>query len=197
MRLAKVHPRYAWRSRFRLALLRLRGVRPNDLMKLTEYRPRFFGAPFTAFTSEILAGPSEWTTYQRQLFGTFVSHLNRCRFCTGWHTAFASAAADGAGDVLVQAVLEDWRTAPVDEKVRAALGFLEKLTLSPKDLNAEDIKPLRAAGVRDSAVVDVLYVGVLFSVANRIADALDFELQSPEELLRAAELLTKRADRRA
>src|SRR2546422_7850830 len=36
-------------------------------------------------------------------------------------------------DTLVEAVLRDWRTAPLDPKLRATLGFLEKLTLAPTD----------------------------------------------------------------
>jgi hypothetical protein len=31
-------------------------------------------------------------------------------------------------------VLDDWRTAAINEKLRAMLGFLEKLTLSPNSV---------------------------------------------------------------
>jgi alkylhydroperoxidase family enzyme len=35
---------------------------------------------------------------------------------------------------LVKAILEDWRTAPVNERMRAMLGFLEKVTLTPTEV---------------------------------------------------------------
>jgi hypothetical protein len=37
---------------------------------------------------------------------------------------------------VTQAVYRDWRTAPVGEKLRAALGFIEKLTLRPTSSRA-------------------------------------------------------------
>ena len=83
-------------------------------------------------------------------------------------------------------VLDDWRTAPVDERLRATLGFLEKLTLSPGEVGPEDVAPLRAAGVRDEAIEDAILVCTLFNVMDRIADALDFEVPEREWFLERA-----------
>jgi len=77
-------------------------------------------------------------------------------------------------------VLADWRTAPVDRKVRAALGFLEKLTLAPAELRPADVEPLRAAGVSDAAIEDAIHVCVLFNIYDRLADALTFHLPGPD-----------------
>ena len=80
----------------------------------------------------------------------------------------------------MEAVLADWRTAPVDRKVRAALGFLEKLTLAPAELRPADVEPLRAAGVSDAAIEDAIHVCVLFNIYDRLADALTFHLPGPD-----------------
>jgi alkylhydroperoxidase family enzyme len=80
----------------------------------------------------------------------------------------------------VEAVLADWRTAPVDPKLRATLGFLEKLTLSPADLRPADLAPLRAAGVGDEGIEDAIQVCVLFNIYDRMADALEFHLPGPD-----------------
>jgi len=80
----------------------------------------------------------------------------------------------------VEAVLADWRTAPVDRKVRAALGFLEKLTLAPAELRPADVEPLRAAGVSDAAIEDAIHVCVLFNIYDRLADSLTFHLPGPD-----------------
>jgi len=77
-------------------------------------------------------------------------------------------------------VLADWRTAPVDRKVRAALGFLEKLTLAPAELRPADVEPLRAAGVSDAAIEDAIHVCVLFNIYDRLADSLTFHLPGPD-----------------
>jgi alkylhydroperoxidase family enzyme len=82
-------------------------------------------------------------------------------------------------DDMVQAVLNDWRTAPVGPKLRATLGFLEKLTLNPGDVRPVDVEPMRAAGVSDAAIEDAIHACVLFNVYDRMADALNFHLPGP------------------
>ena len=73
-------------------------------------------------------------------------------------------------------MLTDWRTAPLDPKLRATLGFLEKLTLAPGDVGPADVAALRAAGVSDEAIEDAIQVCVLFNVYDRLADAFSFYL---------------------
>ena len=77
---------------------------------------------------------------------------------------------------VIEAVLADWRTAPVSPKLRAMLGFLEKMTLSPESLNAEDAAALRAAGLSDEAIEDAVHICGAFNTINRIADTLGFDL---------------------
>ena len=76
-------------------------------------------------------------------------------------------------------MLDDWRTAPIDEKVRATLGFLEKLTLSPNDVGPEDAALPRRAGVSEAALRGAVYVCALFNLIDRVSDALDFAIPSP------------------
>lgn len=77
-------------------------------------------------------------------------------------------------------MLADWRAAPVDPKLRATLGFLEKLTLSPADIRPADLAPLRAAGVSDEGIEDAIQVCVLFNIYDRMADSLNFHLPGPD-----------------
>jgi alkylhydroperoxidase family enzyme len=84
----------------------------------------------------------------------------------------------------VQAVLDDWYTAPIDEKLRAMLGFLEKLTLAPAEV--EDMIPLHAAGVSEQAARDAIDVCALFNIIDRIADSLGFSVPTPETFARTA-----------
>jgi alkylhydroperoxidase family enzyme len=93
---------------------------------------------------------------------------------------------------LTKAVLEDWRTAPIDEKLRATLGFLEKVTLSPDEVGPADADIPRQAGVSDAALIDAVYVCIIFNVIDRISDALDFAIPSDEEFKRSAKILLKR-----
>ena len=78
-------------------------------------------------------------------------------------------------DSVVRAVLADYRTAPISEKLRAMLGFLEKLTLNPAGIGPDDVAPLRAAGLTDEEIEDAIHVCALFNVINRVADSLGFD----------------------
>jgi uncharacterized peroxidase-related enzyme len=80
------------------------------------------------------------------------------------------------GETLVASALEDWRSATIDERLRAALGFIEKLTLTPDGVTAADIIPLRAAGLSDAAIEDAIHVCTLFQVYDRLADSFDFDV---------------------
>ncbi len=89
-------------------------------------------------------------------------------------------------------MLNDWRTAPVNAKVRAALQFLEKLTLRPDDVRPADVAPLRAAGVSDEAIEDAIHACVLFNIYDRLADALGWHLPDGDGYAASGRSLMKR-----
>jgi uncharacterized peroxidase-related enzyme len=86
-------------------------------------------------------------------------------------------------------VKRDWRTAPVDERLRAMLGFVEKLTLRPGELTREDAAAVRAAGVSDGAIVDAIHVAALFNMIVRLADSLGWDVPPWEAFYGRAEAM--------
>jgi len=89
-------------------------------------------------------------------------------------------------------VLANWRTAPLDPKLRATLGFLEKLTLAPEDVCPADLAPLRATGVSDEGIEDAIQVCVLFNIYDRLADAMQWHLPGPDGYAASGRSLIKR-----
>jgi alkylhydroperoxidase family enzyme len=92
----------------------------------------------------------------------------------------------------VHAVLEDYRRAPIDERLKVTLAFLEKLTLHPEEVGPADAAAVRAAGVSDEALEEAIQVCALFNIVDRVADALGFEVPSSRVTERVAEVLLKR-----
>ena len=88
--------------------------------------------------------------------------------------------------------MRDWRTAPLDGKLRATLGFLEKLTLHPTDVRPADAAPLSATGVSDQAIEDAIQVCVLFNIYDRLADSMGWHLPGPDGYAASARMLLKR-----
>jgi uncharacterized peroxidase-related enzyme len=95
-------------------------------------------------------------------------------------------------DKLVDAVLTDWRTAPIDARLRATLGFLEKLTLAPTEVRPADLAPLRAAGVTDEGVEDAIHVCALFNIYDRLADSMGWHLPGADGYAASGRNLLKR-----
>jgi uncharacterized peroxidase-related enzyme len=161
-------------GRMMFALLRLvTGRDVPDIIKVRYHRPRFFGKPFFRLTQAVMRGPSPWTIGERELFAAYVSSQNRCQFCATTHEAVASAVLDPA---KTAAVVADWRTAPVDERVRATLGLLEKLTRTPDEVGPLHVRAVLDAGVSPEAIRDAIELCALFNTINRVADGLDFAL---------------------
>ena len=92
-------------------------------------------------------------------------------------------------------VLEDYRTAPIDEKLRAMLGLLETFTLRPDELTAADVRAVLATGVTREMVRDAFYVAFLFNGYDRLADTLGWELPEGEYYGKAGKFLLKKGYR--
>jgi len=95
------------------------------------------------------------------------------------------------GDKLTCEILADWHTASISEKLRAALGFVVKLTNTPDGIDYSDIASLRQAGVTDGAIIDATYICVGFNIINRIADAMDFDMPEPAIFVSGAWFMRK------
>jgi alkylhydroperoxidase family enzyme len=78
-------------------------------------------------------------------------------------------------DAKVQAVLADVDTAPIDDKLRATLKLLGKLTKN-HEISADDIRPVLALGVTKSQIEDAFAVCFAFNVIDRLADTFEFEV---------------------
>ena len=94
-----------------------------------------------------------------------------------------------------EAVERDWRTAPIDERLRTTLGFIEKLTLRPGELTSEDAAAVRAAGVNEGALVDAIHVAALFNVIVRLADSLGWDVPTFEDFQGRADTMLERGYR--
>jgi alkylhydroperoxidase family enzyme len=82
----------------------------------------------------------------------------------------------GLTEEIVSEALADWRTAPLEPRLKAAFAYLEKLVLTPQEITVDDIEMMRAAGLCDEAIEEAAYVTYLFSVMDRLADSFDFDI---------------------
>ena len=72
---------------------------------------------------------------------------------------------------MVDAVLADYRTAPIDARETALFAFIEKMNAQSNAVRREDIDRLTAAGWSEEAIYDAITVCALFKFYNAWIDA--------------------------
>jgi uncharacterized peroxidase-related enzyme len=165
------------------------GMRLPDAARVAFYHKDFFGRPMGAWTQAAMRGPSTWSVGERELMAAMVAKWNSCSFCVGAHGAIAAKVLERQS---VDATLEHFRTAPISNGLKATLEFLEKMTLRPTQLTADDARQVLGAGVSFEALTDAISVAAVFNIVTRYADALDFVIPTPDEFDGAAGMLLKR-----
>ena len=96
------------------------------------------------------------------------------------------------GKGSMAAVIEDYRTAPIDEKLRAMIGLLETFTQRPDELTPADVRTVLATGVSREAIRDAFYGAFLFNTYDRLADTLGWELPEDRYYGKAGSFLLKK-----
>jgi uncharacterized peroxidase-related enzyme len=143
------------------------GVR--DILKLNPAA----GKALIEYHEAVLRGPSPLSEGERELIAAYVSGLNACHYCHGVHTK--TAEAFGIEEGLLQKLLDDPATAPVDGKLKPVLAYVRKLTLSPAQMTKKDADAVYAAGWSERALHDVVNVCALFNFMNRLIDGHGIE----------------------
>ena len=75
-------------------------------------------------------------------------------------------------EALVKAIREDYRSAPIEERDKVMLGYVEQLTRDATKIGRSDHDRLRAAGFDDRGILQVTLIASWFNYINRVADAL-------------------------
>jgi alkylhydroperoxidase family enzyme len=75
-------------------------------------------------------------------------------------------------ETLVDAIREDYRTAPISEADKVMLGYVEQLTRDATGIGRGHHEQLRAAGFDDKGILQITLIASWFNYINRVADAL-------------------------
>ena len=193
MRLAILDRGHRFWTKILFAIIRMISRQPvPEIVKLMTYRPDFFGAHMKAITHEAMRGHSAWSVGDRELMAAFVSKANACEYCLKAHTAVSVRACQD--EAKVDATISDVETAPIDERLRATLRLLGKLTRE-RAVAADDMSAVLAAGVPRAQIEDALAVCFAFNVINRLADAFGFVVPGPKACEAGAKFLLARGYR--
>jgi uncharacterized peroxidase-related enzyme len=75
-------------------------------------------------------------------------------------------------DNLVEALRDDWRTAPISDAERVMIEYVVTLTKDATRISPADHEKLRAAGFDEKGILQITLIASWFNYINRVADAL-------------------------
>jgi len=128
---------------------------------------------FTALYNELMLGQSGLSKLEREMIAVVVSSINRCWYC---QVAHGAAVRQLSGDpMLGEALVMNYRAAPLAPRQRVMLDFVTKLTESSANMGEDDRESLRDAGFDDRDIWDIANVAGFFNMTNRVASATDMQ----------------------
>jgi len=128
---------------------------------------------FTAMYNDLMLADSGLTKLEREMIAVAVSSANRCWYCQVAHGAAVRALS---GDpALGEAMVMNWRAAPLPPRQRAMLDFAVKVTEASARVDEADRQALRDAGFSDRDIWDIASVTGFFNMTNRVASATGME----------------------
>jgi uncharacterized peroxidase-related enzyme len=134
------------------------------------FRPET-AVPLCQLAETLLRGESTLSRGERELIATFVSNGNDCFYCQTSHGVFAGLQLED-GSAVVDAVLSDYMTAPVSDKLKALLNVASKVRISGKSVTGQDIEKARENGATDIEIHDTVLIAAAFCMYNRYVDGL-------------------------
>ena len=125
---------------------------------------------FVAMYNDLMLGQSGLSKLEREMIAVVVSSINRCWYC---QVAHGAAVRNLSGDpALGEAMVMNYRAAPLDPRTRAMLDFAALVTEASATVSETDRDALRAHGFNDRDIFDIAAVVGFFSMSNRVASAI-------------------------
>jgi len=125
---------------------------------------------------EVMSREGSISLGDRELIATYVSSLNGCAYCRTAH--LPSMKLHGIERAVVDALVADIETAPIEQRWKPLFKFIKKLTLYPSELNQADADDVFDAGWDEDALHLAIGVTCRFSFMNRLV--MGFGLEPPE-----------------
>jgi uncharacterized peroxidase-related enzyme len=143
------------------------GFVPN-VFRTYAWRPERLRAWFTHFKS-VMEGTPGLSAREREMISVAVSMANGCLYCLVAHGAALRQQSDDK--VEADRITFDYRRADLTSRERAILDYAVKVTTHPGDCGESDIEALRAEGLSDEDIWDVIEVAAMYNFTNRLAMA--------------------------
>lgn len=140
------------------------------IRSLFVYRPET-AAPLNSLVQTLLHNPHPTLSPgERELIATYVSSLNKCKYCATIHGAIAKHHLQDSE--LVKQVIEDAEQASISNKLKTLLKIAAQVQVGGTDVTTAAIETARKEGATDIEIHDTVLIAAAFCMFNRYVDGL-------------------------
>jgi uncharacterized peroxidase-related enzyme len=105
-----------------------------------------------------------------------IAKANHCEYCSANHELTCRTL--GIDEETLNDLVESLdKVSP--QRLRTMIEFALKVSHTPQSLSAEDYAQVRAQGITDAELVELILIAAIGSYGDTLADALKIEVESP------------------
>lgn len=141
-----------------------------DMFRLVSTKPPLLESLLAGYAG--CFGEAQLDRGTRELIASWTSKLNSCLYCVGTHNWFLlqfGGSAQLADAVAGAATPEEL---PVDERVKALLRLVTKVTTEAHKISDEDWAAAARAGWAEGELLEAMYIAALFNFITRLVEGL-------------------------
>ena len=155
---------------------RVKGPNNNidNVLKIHSLRPHTLNGHMVLYKSVLHHNGNTFPKWYLETLGTFVSQLNKCKYCVDHHAQGLkrNLEDDTRFEVIYNAIQEDKIETIFDGKFLAGIRYARLLTLNHSSITEATIKNLRSEGLDDGEILEVNQVVAYFNYVNRMVVGL-------------------------
>jgi uncharacterized peroxidase-related enzyme len=127
---------------------------------------------WSQMSEALMNGPSPLSQAERELILAFAAGSAKCRFVFAAHSEVAYARGIPRG--LLDNLLDNLDTAPIDAKLRTLLAFVRKLMLTPGEMTQADADAVFDVGYSERALHDAIAITARAAFMQRVVEGHGF-----------------------
>ena len=164
---------------------------PNDAGPPSVYTkyPEIYG-PWSTMSEAMMNGPSPLSQGERELILAYASGVAGCKYVYAAHSEVAYAW--GIENGLLDRLLENLDTAPIEARLKPLLAFVKKLALTPSEITQADADAVFAAGWEEQALQDAIAITARAAFMHRLVGGHGFTPLSKEVAIKHAKRRVER-----
>src|SRR5438105_10253898 len=124
--------------------------------------------PWSHMSQALMNGPSSLSQGERELILAYAAAVGGCKFVYAAHSEVAYAW--GIENGVIERLLENAETAPLDARLKTLLAFVRKLMVTPGDMSQADADAVLKAGWDEQALHDAIAVTARAAFMQRLVE---------------------------